>query len=72
LSATVLHKNEGVLREEIVHKNGRFVVLETDKHQILYRSTPELRAQLGQRVEITRGERGYVAAPADKQRGMEF
>lgn len=70
-SATILHKNKGLLREEIAHHNGRFVVLETDKHQLLYMSTTELHAQLGQRVEISRGERGYVVAPADKERGWE-
>lgn len=73
LEATTLPRVEGVLREEVKLNQGSFVVLESDRHQILYRATKELREQVGQRVEMTRGEKGYEAKAVDERsRGREL
>jgi type IV secretory pathway VirD2 relaxase len=71
LATSTMPRATGVLREEVSTRRGRFVVLEAERFQLLLPVSKELRAQLGQRVEVSRQDKGWSVQAVQHDRQVE-
>ncbi len=71
LHQSTMPQASGVLREEIQLRQGRFVVLESERYQLVLPASKELRAQLGKRVEVSKQEAGWRVREAGPEKQVE-